>query len=204
MQDRETKTYWSHVTGEALTGELKGKRLTMIPVVQTTWSQWIKDHPDTKVLKKEEAIRSSQYESYFKDPERIGIFRAQWLEDRMPGKELVYGVTRGPHALAVKEKKIDRAEFVRATLGEDAVIVVRGEDGGVRAFLPKFGEKELSFKKSGSPASYRDRETGSTWDFVSGRCLKGELEGSKLTELPVTPVFWFAWSGFYPNTAVID
>ena len=36
MIDRETETLWSHVTGEAIHGELKGKRLESMPVAYTT------------------------------------------------------------------------------------------------------------------------------------------------------------------------
>ena len=51
MMDEETGSLWSHVVGEALQGPLKGKVLKTVPVVQTSWAAWIKQHPDTKVLK---------------------------------------------------------------------------------------------------------------------------------------------------------
>ena len=40
MQDKETGSLWSHVTGECLEGEYEGMQLEMIPVVQTSWQQW--------------------------------------------------------------------------------------------------------------------------------------------------------------------
>ena len=50
---------------------------------------------------------------------------------------------------------------------------------------------------------WRDRGTASSWDLVQGVCTAGELEGSTLEQVAVTPVFWFAWSNFYPNTQVV-
>ncbi len=75
MQDKETGSLWSHVTGECLEGDYLGTQLEMIPMVQTTWRQWSADHPETRVLKKSAEVKSSHYEKYFADPERTGLFQ---------------------------------------------------------------------------------------------------------------------------------
>ena len=49
MQDEETGTLWSHVTGEALDGELTGRRLEIVPGVHTTWAEWQEAQPKTLV-----------------------------------------------------------------------------------------------------------------------------------------------------------
>lgn len=134
MQDEETGTYWSHVTGEAIEGPLKGKRLETIPAVQTTWKAWRAEHPNTEVLKKSAEITSSRYESYFSDPKRTGLFRSRWLVDRMPGKTKVHGVALGPHALAVTDESLAAGGKVVRKLGDAEIQVVRSRDGGVRAF----------------------------------------------------------------------
>ena len=48
MMDEETKSLWSHVSGEALSGPLAGRRLESIPSVQTTWKEWVAAHPGTR------------------------------------------------------------------------------------------------------------------------------------------------------------
>jgi hypothetical protein len=204
MQDKETGSFWNHVTGEALIGKLKGKRLTILPVVQTTWSRWVGAHPKTKVLKKEEEITSSVYENYFRDPARTGMFRTHWLMDRLPGKKLIHGIALGPHALAVPDDKLKPGRLLQSKLGEKTVLVVQALDGGVRAFLAEVGEKRLTFRPESKERQYLDRETGSVWDLEQGICRSGKLKGEKLKQLPVTMAFWFAWSTFYPNTEVVD
>jgi hypothetical protein len=201
MQDLETGSLWSHVTGEALHGTAAGQRLEVIPSVQTTWEAWVGEHPETQVLKKDRSITSSVYKSYFEDPDRIGMFRARWLMEKMPGKALVHGVTRGPHALAAADTTLEN--LVTAALGEDPVVLWRGADGGVRAFLAELDGEPLEFKNHSSEAPV-DKGTGSTWDLVRGVGLSGTLAGRELEELPVTTAYWFAWSAFYPNTAVVD
>jgi len=171
MQDRETGSSWSHVTGRAIDGKAKGAQLEKLEAIETTWGLWYEAHPDTKVLEKSEEVKASHYQDYFDDPERMGLFRAQWLNEKMPGKTLVYGVVVGAHAVAVTDAALAGDEPVQIDLGATPVVVFRAADGGVRAFIPKAGAQGA---------------------------------GSEMEGLAVTPVYWFAWSNFYPNTKVID
>ena len=134
MEDRETSTSWSHVTGRALGGPGRGAQLQALPSVQTTWAEWRKAHPETDVLKKSEEVLSSHYEKYFSDPERFGLFRAQWLTEKMPGKTLIWGATVETHAVAVTDEALADGAEAKVDLGGTPVVVQRGADGGVRAF----------------------------------------------------------------------
>jgi hypothetical protein len=164
MRDRETGSLWSHITGRAIAGPARGAVLPAIDSVQTTWAKWLAEHPETLLLAKTEEVSSSHYKRYFEDPERMGLFRAQWLMDVMPGKTLVYGVVVGAHAAAVTEQAFSSRPALRVELGDAAVIVSKDADGGVRA----------------------------------------RLDGEDGDAVPVTPVYWFAWSNFYPNTQVVE
>ena len=204
MVDRETGTWWSHVTGEGLRGDLAGRRLEMLPSVQTSWREWREAHPDTLLLAKSAAVQSSRYERYFADPERTGLFRSRWLMERMPGKALVWGVARGVHAVAVTDDVLQGDGLVMTPLGDEPVVVARGPAGGVRAFVARASGRDLELTRGGAQGLARDDATGSRWNLGTGRAVSGELEGATLEELPVTRVFWFAWSSFYPNTSVLD
>ncbi len=141
MQDKETGSLWSHVTGVCLEGKFQDATLQQMPSVQTTWAQWVADHPDTRVLKKSEEIKSSRYQNYFDDPERTGLFRTFWLEDRMPGKAIVHGITLGPHALAVADAALKSGEPLKHDLGDAELIITRDADGGVRAVRADNGQE---------------------------------------------------------------
>jgi len=203
MQDEETGSLWSHVSGTALYGTMQGQELELFPTVQTTWAEWVAEHTDTDLLKKEEAVRSSHYERYFKDPDRIGIFRARWLEEQMAGKTLVHGLTHGLHALAVANHTLVARSLVNAELGARPVVVFRAPDG-VRAFLAEAEGQTLTFSGSDNPPAIIDTETGSTWNLALGVCVGGALDGFALEEIVIRTAYWFAWSGFFPNTEVID
>ena len=46
----------------------------------------------------------------------------------------------------------------------------------------------------------QDRETGTTWQAITGRAVEGELAGQALRRLPSHYSFWFAWTDYHPET----
>lgn len=48
--DRETESLWSQIRKEAVTGAMKRRGLTALPLVHTSWRAWRAQHPDTRVL----------------------------------------------------------------------------------------------------------------------------------------------------------
>ena len=46
MRDVQTGTWWQHVTGEALVGPLKGRRLEMYTWVLDYWFDWREHNPN--------------------------------------------------------------------------------------------------------------------------------------------------------------
>jgi len=202
MMDKETESLWSHVLGKAVKGPMEGSTLEMLPSTQTTWAAWFKAHPTTKLLAKTEAVTSSHYQGYFDDPEKMGIFRARRIVKQMPGKALVWGVAQGPHAAALTNGAVGASKAASFSLGEVQAVALQGADEGVRAFVARVDGKDLklNFTEDGA---LKDTATTSVWDPTTGIALKGKLAGTKLEELPVTRVYWFAWSSFYPNTQVL-
>jgi hypothetical protein len=104
--------------------------------------------------------------------------------------------------VAVRAEVLAGGRVVEAKVGGERVVIVEGSDGGARAFLASVSGRSLEF--TGVGTGLRDVQTGSTWDPIRGLCTGGKLAGSKLQPVPVTRAFWFAWSSFYPNTAVVD
>lgn len=132
LEDRETGTLWSQVTGEAIRGPLAGKRLEALRASHTAWAGWSREHPATEVLRKDRAVAGSAYEAYANDPSRFGITRTKAALRRLPGKTLVYGVSLDGAAVAVPDGRIG-AEPVAAAIGDRTVRFVRRPDGSVGA-----------------------------------------------------------------------
>ena len=50
MYDHGTGSYWFQVLGEAVVGDLTGKRLSLLPAATSPWGDWKALHPDTLLL----------------------------------------------------------------------------------------------------------------------------------------------------------
>lgn len=62
--DRETETFWSQMTGEAVVGPWTGKALAWIPTTVTTWKEWRAAHPATTVLRPPGPARQYEADPY--------------------------------------------------------------------------------------------------------------------------------------------
>lgn len=49
LADRETRTHWDHITGEAVTGPLVGSQLDIFPVHMTTVAAALSEQPDITI-----------------------------------------------------------------------------------------------------------------------------------------------------------
>jgi hypothetical protein len=50
MEDAETGSWWQQVSGQAVRGPLRGKRLTQVLHDESTFGLWLREHPDGRVL----------------------------------------------------------------------------------------------------------------------------------------------------------
>ena len=62
--DVETDSLWAQLLGQAVTGQLAGKKLNVLPAVHVTWAEWKKMHPRTSVL----SFRTGHRRDYSRDP----------------------------------------------------------------------------------------------------------------------------------------
>jgi hypothetical protein len=107
MYDRETGSFWSQVTGQAIRGPLVGEKLRELPSLVTTWREWKAAHPQTLLLEPQAGPRRSPYADYFSDPQKLGVLGARNSDSRLPGKAWVWGVESQTESVAVVEERLD-------------------------------------------------------------------------------------------------
>jgi hypothetical protein len=95
MYDHQTLSLWSQVRREAVTGQMTGTRLAVLPSTVMTWHEWKKRFPETEVLSTDTGhIRNynrDPYENYYK--RKKGLFSFFKGGPGEKEKELIAGIT---------------------------------------------------------------------------------------------------------------
>jgi hypothetical protein len=196
MYDDETGSWWQQITGEAILGPLKGKRLRRINSDEVTLAIWRAEHPASS------AVRF--------DPRYLSQYPASDWERRVanvpppPGtpagpadpRELIVGVDLDGEAAAWPLATLRERSPVNAKLGRTPILLVVAPDGGsVRCFVRPSGAE---FYRRVEDGALIDGTTGSSWSFA-GKATAGPLTGKSLEPVQTTKDFWFDWQRYHPQ-----
>jgi hypothetical protein len=126
MYDHQTETLWSQIMQEAVTGDLTGTRLTLLPMIHTTWGKWKREHPETTVLSTDTGYlrdySRDPYVSYARSPRLM--FPAGAPDGRMGPKEWVLGIELDGVTKAYPFTELQRvAPFVTDSVGSKTITV---------------------------------------------------------------------------------
>lgn len=188
MRDRQTDSWWSIMTSDAIGGPLKGADLRELPVGEkTTWGEWRRRHPDTLVLSVDgaEHVESNPYDSYFGSEK---TFRDLEVADgRLPAKEPVYSFWLGGKPWAAPHKA-----FAGGRLFEI-------EEAGKRLLL--FRRPEASIYES-SEAWLVDAANaeGQTPQSLAERLREGKAAGTPVAGFDT---FWYTWVAVQKDTGLM-
>ena len=204
MADEETGSWWQQVTGEAVQGPLKGRRLDLVFHDEISFGDWKREHPGGRVLRPDRVAGRVETDTWEADVARLPVVNPPAKGDPLGSRDVVAGIRLGGKARAYPFTTLRRQNPVLDLLGGVPVLVIVGEDGrSVRAFERRVDGRELQlFLKPGSaPAVLVDAETGSTWSFA-GEGSSGPLQGKKLPKVYVLKDYWFDWKAYNPETSV--
>jgi len=203
MYDRETESLWGQVGGRAIEGELKGKRLEMLPSTTTRWKDWINLHPNTLVLSLDTGYRrnyvSDPYSTYDRNKDSLPPFPISLVDKRLSPKELIIGVNLNNEKKAYPINQLGW-EVINDKVGnEDIVVFTKPKLTSV--FFAELDDDVLEFELIDSKIF--DKNTHSEWDFL-GQAVSGSLKGKKLRAAPIAYAFWFGWVVEYPDTKLFS
>ncbi len=204
MYDRTTNTLWEQFTGEPVWGDLVGSgvRLDILPVVHTTWDQWLADHPDTLVLD----IDTGHFRDYGEGVAYAGYFASSGLMFPVPDrggplavKESVYAVRLHGEVVGYPILLLGKEDFLEDEIGGDRVVVFATADrSGGRAYAAP-AERVVAYDAGSRIAT---TESGARWTATEG-ALVGE-SGEELARLPGHNAFWFALVNHAPSFRVYE
>jgi len=199
MYDRLTDSYWSQALGKAITGELTGQELKIIPFDVITWGDWKTIHPDSKVLTTEtghlRAYGVDPYGDYYTDP-RI-LFPVENRDDRLHPKEIILGFRESSVYKAYGQNEIENSVVINDKIADTPLLLSSLFSQNARAFERTLDGQVLDFEFTDGVII--DIQTNSEWNY-DGLAISGSLEGSQLSRMPFSPGFWFEWVAFHPET----
>jgi hypothetical protein len=196
LYDDETRSRWSQLFGEAVSGDMEGKKLEKFASTMTTWKQWRDLHPQTTVYVKPSIPYSARFtgEGFRKIANsEAGPIRAE---------DLIVALEGHVDARAYLVRRLAKQRLLEDTF-EGALILVYLDPSlsTAKVFSRTVDDRLLSFKLA-SAEELEDEETHSRWDPMTGKCVDGSLQGKQLQPLISTYSLWFAWKKYRPDTVV--
>ncbi len=218
MYDRQTESLWQQILGEAIVGDLTGKKLEPVPAQIVSFEQFRERYPEGKVLSRETGhsrpYGRNPYAGYDDISKRPFLYDGKY-DERLPPMEKVITVSLGREDKAYPHSVSRRKRVINDVIDETPVVIFHGqgaatalggaiireakEQGTTGVFKRTVGQKLLSFAYEDD--AFRDKETGSLWD-ITGIAVSGPLKGSQLALVPHGNYFSFAWFAFKPGTHI--
>ena len=223
MYDRSTESWWQQITAEAVVGERTGAKLDVLPSQILSWGEFQRLHPNSEVLSRDTGFDrdygDSPYGGYDRDPDSQPFLLEGEPDRSLPPKERVAAVRSGDSAVVYPFSRLRKDAPVNDELGGEPIVVFfdpdvasaldsplvsAGRDVGAAAVFERtLDGRELEFEPGPEAGSFRDVQTGSTWDMI-GRATAGRLEGTRLEQIPHDDQFWFAVAAFFEDPEIRD
>jgi hypothetical protein len=219
MYDRQTRTLWNQLTGEPVLGELVGANveLELLPVVLTSWEDWLAQHPDTKVLELETGyaryyLPGAAYGDYFASTSTM--FPVWQRGEQLDTKDRIYAlrIDGTPKAYPVNDIIIEGV--VNDQIGDTNVVlvanrgrvIVQGENQRIGAVTYDSGGEVRAFDRGDQEFAATDDpdividSSGREWR-ITEESLIGP-DGETAPRINGHLAYWFGWFAFFPNTLV--
>ena len=204
MYDRATQSLWSTIWGRPVIGPLVGRgiQLERGSVVTTTWREWRRRHPNTRVLAldtghERDYSEGAAYREYFATDELM--FNVPKLDRRLKNKAEVLTMVfedRATGPLAIAADYLSANPIHHDRLGDVEIVVLTDRSGANRVYRTggvRFTEWD------------RDRAAvdadGVSWELSEDRLRAPD--GRELPRLPAQRAFWFGWYAAYPETRLV-
>ncbi len=204
MYDRATQSLWSTMRGTPVVGPLAGKGIVLGsgPVVTTSWGEWRRRHPGTRVLSLDTGHRrdyaeGAAYRDYFATDALM--FQVPALDTRLKNKDEVFTLRLAGHPdapLAISAGFLAANPVHRDAIEGTALVVLTDPSGANRAYA----SEDVTFTRFDGDRRVED-SAGTVWtmdeDALTAR------DGRRLRRLPAQRAFWFGWHAAFPNTRLV-
>ena len=197
MYDQETHSLWNQFNGKPVVGPLTDSNieLEVLPLATTTWAEWLAQHPNTKVLDldtgfKRDYTPGTAYGAYFNSDDLM--FPAATNDQSLRQKEQVFGLRFSGSQKAWPLKLFKIPQAINDHVGIVPVVIIgNASTSTVRAYR----SEGKQFKLTSDNRLVSDNKE---WTITESELVGPNNE--RLSRLPGHIAYWFAWSGYFPDT----
>ncbi|MBI3571667.1 MAG: DUF3179 domain-containing protein [Gammaproteobacteria bacterium] len=204
MYDQATQSLWSTFEGRPVIGPLVGQNIVLerLSIVTTTWGEWRRRHPGTRVLSLNTGYRrdyaeGAAYREYFATDELM--FNVPQLDKRLKNKDEVLGLVFNRHPdkpLAISARYLSTHPVHHDRVGDLRFVVLTDSSGANRVYETK----DVRFRSWDGDRTAVDTR-GTTWTLSENRLTSADGRG--LHRLPAQRAFWFGWYSAYSHTRLV-
>lgn len=218
MFDRETESWWQQITGEAIVGDLTGKKLKQIPAQIVGFGQFAKSFPKGLIVSRDTGFDRDYGRNPYVGYDEIGkppfLFRGK-TDKRLPPKEKIIVVEIEKQSKAYPHKITRKVRVINDKIKSQNIVIFHNDGansaldagsikeskdiGATGVFIPEVDGKKLTF--AFEDGVFIDNETKSKWN-IFGQAFEGKLKGKKLKRIQHGDFFAFAWLTFRPDTKI--
>ncbi len=205
MFDHATQSLWSTMEGTPVVGPLAGRGIVLErgSVVTTTWGEWRRRHPETRVLSldtghQRDYAEGAAYRDYFATDELM--FSVPVLDTRLKNKDEVFTVLLALHPeapLAISAEFLAETPVYHDAIEGTALVVLTDPSGANRAYA----SEDVTFTRYDGDRSVEDG-SGMIWT-MDEHALTAE-DGRVLRRVPAQRAFWFGWYAAFPTTRLVQ
>jgi len=208
MFDAESHSLWSSLDGTPVVGPLVGSglRLSLLPVVTTTWGEWRHEHPDTTVLSLDTGFthdysEGAAYRGYFATDDLM--FPVPKTDDRLKNKDEVMVLrlaSPGEYSspVAIASDFLRQHRVYELDVSGHHLVVVTTTAGANRVYE----SGSYRFRTEGAGDQLQD-VNGSVWIAKEDALQSVQDPSLHLPRVPAHRSFWFGWYAQHPDTRLI-
>lgn len=192
FEDETTKSWWRQVTGEAITGPLKGQMLPEYPSMQVSLANWSALHPNTFVMLPDPAFQEeydslANYEAGRRKGKLTRRDTASWQE-----KSWVIGVEMDKASKAYDWNEVQKQRLIQDEIGGQPIALALSRDSNSFVAVQRTDASQQFLLRNDTLIS------GENYYNFEGKSLQPNVPD--LQRIRAYQEYWHSWRTFHPMT----
>jgi hypothetical protein len=188
FEDSRSKSWWRQENGEAIAGPLKGQFLPEIPSRQMTLQQWLRYHPNSKIMQADTTYKEEYaFQKNFETGNKKGtLTRSDTLSWR--DKSWVLGIRIGQASKAFDWNELKEKRLIQDRVGETPIVLALAKDNKSFVAFERPAGQKFTLRND---TLFRG---GIAYNWL-GQALDGGTQALK--PIQVYQEFWHSWRSFH-------